>query len=78
MLSASRSSAAADGWKLVKPGSNQRVAPLMFSPRQHGRDEHDGGRVQEPLEAAVHLVVDERGRDRQRDPDGDQMSCWRK
>ena len=32
MLSASSSTAAADGWKRVKPRSIQRVAPLTFSP----------------------------------------------
>ena len=32
MLSASNSTAAADGWKRVKPRSIQRVAPLTFSP----------------------------------------------
>ena len=32
MLSASSSTAAADGWKRVKPRSIQRVAPLTFWP----------------------------------------------
>ena len=32
MLSASSSTAAADGWKRVTPRSIQRVAPLTFSP----------------------------------------------
>ena len=32
MLSARSSTAAADGWKRVKPRSIQRVAPLTFSP----------------------------------------------
>ena len=79
MLSASSSTAAADGWKRVNPRLIQRVAPLTFSPSgSTATTMSTATRVQQPLEAAVELVVEQRGDERRaRAPTATAISCWR-